>query len=107
MANARDPKAKSTGADGRTPRSKFGAGPELARKSVSTSESTLTTARNATIQGNAVISADEVRQRAYELYEQRGRLEGFHEQDWHEAESQLRSARNGSQPEKLHHKKSA
>lgn len=36
---------------------------------------------------------DLVRQRAYELYEQRGRQDGFDQQDWLQAEAELRSAR--------------
>lgn len=97
MANERDVKAKQFApAAAKSPRPKSGANPEVPteRKPVSTSEPTVITARNAVIQGNAVISSDDVRQRAYELYEQRGRLEGFHEQDWFEAETQLRNRKN-------------
>ena len=36
---------------------------------------------------------EQVRGRAYELYVQRGRLDGFAEQDWLQAESELRTAR--------------
>ncbi len=122
MANEKEPKGRqsSSGASVRTTRSKTGPGiqsttkgpvdPEAitARKPVSTSEPTAGTARNATIQGNGVISSEDVRQRAYELYEQRGRLDGFHEQDWHEAEAQVRNAqRNGDRANTLHKKKSA
>ena len=39
----------------------------------------------------------EIRLRAYELYEKRGRLEGFHEQDWHQAESEIRNRKDGGQ----------
>ena len=122
MANDKEPKGRqsSSGVSVRTTRSKTAAGtqsatkgpvdPEAitARKPVSTSELTGGTSRNAVIQGNGVISSDDVRQRAYELYELRGRLDGFHEQDWHEAESQIRSARrNGDRANTLHKKKSA
>ena len=120
MANEKEPKGRqsSSGASARTARSKSNAStlqatkvePEsiTSRKPVSTSEPTASTARNATIQGDGVISSDDIRQRAYELYEQRGRLDGFHEQDWHEAEAQIRSAhRNGNKAENLHKKKSA
>ncbi len=31
-----------------------------------------------------------VRERAYDLFERRGSLHGFHEQDWYQAESQVR-----------------
>jgi hypothetical protein len=34
-------------------------------------------------------SHDQIRQRAYELYELRGRQDGFSEQNWFEAEQQL------------------
>ena len=122
MANDKEPKGRqsSSGTSVRTTRSKTVAGapsatkgpvdPEAitARKPVSTSEPAGGTARNATIQGNGVISSDDVRQRAYELYERRGRLDGYHEQDWHEAESQIRNAqRNGGRVTILHKKKSA
>jgi hypothetical protein len=32
---------------------------------------------------------EQIRRRAYELYEQRGRQDGFHEQDWLQAESEV------------------
>ena len=32
---------------------------------------------------------DEIRIRAYELFEQRGRLEGFHDEDWARAEAEV------------------
>lgn len=35
-----------------------------------------------------------IRRRAYELYEQRGRQDGFHEQDWLQAESEILSSRS-------------
>lgn len=34
---------------------------------------------------------EQVRRRAYELYEQRGRQDGYHEQDWLQAEAELLS----------------
>ena len=34
-------------------------------------------------------SDDQIRQRAYELYELRGRQDGFSEQNWFEAEQEL------------------
>jgi DUF2934 family protein len=34
-------------------------------------------------------SHDQIRQRAYELYELRGRQDGFSEQNWFEAEQEL------------------
>jgi Protein of unknown function (DUF2934) len=33
---------------------------------------------------------EKIRQRAYELYEKRGRVDGHHEEDWAEAEEQIR-----------------
>jgi hypothetical protein len=33
---------------------------------------------------------EEIRRRAYELYEERGRLEGFHDEDWKRAEEEVR-----------------
>ena len=36
------------------------------------------------------IDLDAVRRRAYELYEERGRLDGYDEQDWYTAEQELR-----------------
>ena len=36
-------------------------------------------------------SHDQIRQRAYELYELRGRQDGSSEQDWLEAERQMRA----------------
>jgi len=57
---------------------------------VSTAQATVATARNAVIEGNASVDLDAVRRRAYELYEQRGRLDGYHEQDWYTAEQELR-----------------
>ena len=38
-------------------------------------------------------SHHEIRQRAYELYELRGRQDGFSEQDWLEAEQQILAGR--------------
>lgn len=36
------------------------------------------------------MSPDEVRRRAYELWEQRGREDGKHEDDWYRAEKEVR-----------------
>jgi hypothetical protein len=46
------------------------------------------------IKGNAAIArADsEVQTRAYELYELRGRIDGRAEQDWYQAETDLRAS---------------
>lgn len=35
------------------------------------------------------IDQEQIRTRAYELYEQRGRIDGFAEQDWYTAESEI------------------
>jgi DUF2934 family protein len=32
---------------------------------------------------------EEIRQRAYELYEERGRQDGFHDEDWSRAETEV------------------
>lgn len=48
-------------------------------------------------QGNGAPSSlpediqEQIRARAYELYEARGRQEGFHDQDWAQAESEVLS----------------
>ena len=39
---------------------------------------------------NGVSLEEQIRQRAYELYEQRGRYDGFAEEDWRQAESEVR-----------------
>lgn len=36
---------------------------------------------------------EEIRQRAYELYEERGRQEGFHQEDWTRAETEILAKR--------------
>ena len=122
MANEKEPKGRqsTSGTSVRTTRprtiapsqsvTKGPVDPEAitARKPVSTSEPTAGTSRNAVIQGNGVISSEDIRQRAYELYERRGRLDGFHEQDWHEAEAQIRrTQRNGDRLNTLQKQKSA
>ena len=38
----------------------------------------------------ASLDYEAVRRRAYELYEERGCLDGYHEQDWYTAEQELR-----------------
>ncbi|HUR36533.1 MAG TPA: DUF2934 domain-containing protein [Terriglobales bacterium] len=61
---------------------------------VFTAQATVTTARNAVgVDANpsdATIDADEVRRRAYELYVERGRLDGYHEHDWFSAEQEMK-----------------
>jgi hypothetical protein len=66
-------------------------------EAVSTADTTIATARNAVIEGNATIDVDAVRQRAYELYEERGGQHGLHEDDWYRAEQEVRARRNDQQ----------
>jgi hypothetical protein len=60
---------------------------------VSSAERTIATQRNAVIQGNATIDIDDVRRRAYELYEESGHLEGKHEEHWYRAEEEIRDGK--------------
>ena len=60
-------------------------------ESISNAQPAAGSARNAVITGNSTLDADVVRRRAYELYEARGRQDGFHEEDWHRAERELRA----------------
>lgn len=52
------------------------------------------TERNAILEGNGATDLDEIRKRAYELYEQDGRLDGKHHDHWIQAESEVRNRRN-------------
>jgi|SRR4051812_42979836 hypothetical protein len=52
--------------------------------------------RNAVIQGNEAVDLDDVRRRAYEIYEREGRPEGRHEEHWRRAEEEVRSSRIGA-----------
>jgi len=36
---------------------------------------------------------EQIRMRAYELYESRGCIDGHHEEDWYQAENELRNPR--------------
>ncbi|HWK31143.1 MAG TPA: DUF2934 domain-containing protein [Terriglobales bacterium] len=78
-----------------------------ASETVSTAEATIATARNAVIEGNAAIDLDAVRQRAYELYEERGGQHGLHEDDWYRAEQEIRARHNRNQQQIPPQKKSA
>jgi hypothetical protein len=60
----------------------------------STADTTIATARNAVIEGNATLDLDAVRQRAYELYEERGGQHGLHEDDWYRAEQEIRARKS-------------
>jgi hypothetical protein len=42
-----------------------------------------------------VVSDDAVRDRAYEIYLERGGQDGLHEDDWRRAEEELRGQRQG------------
>ena len=74
---------------------------------VSTADATIATAENAVIEGNAAIDLDEVRQRAYELYEERGGQHGLHEDDWYRAEQEIRARNNRNEQQLPPQKKSA
>ena len=63
---------------------------------VSTAGPTAGTARNAVIEGNGTQDLDEIRKRAYELYEEDGRPEGRHEDHWHRAEREIAAEEAGS-----------
>jgi hypothetical protein len=78
-----------------------------ASETVSTADATIATSRNAVIEGNAMIDADEVRQRAYELYEERGGQHGLHEDDWYRAEQEIRGRNSSQQQQTPPQKKSA
>jgi hypothetical protein len=78
-----------------------------ASQTVSTAEPTVTTSRNAVIEGNATVNLDEVRRRAYELYEQRGGQHGLQDEDWYRAEQEIRARNNNSNSQIPPQKKSA
>jgi hypothetical protein len=91
-----------------TTRSKVNPAVPTTEEPVSTAQATVSTARNAVIDGNATIDLDSVRRRAYELYEARGRQDGYHEQDWYTAEQELRGRKQSrSQSAQSDTKKSA
>ena len=50
-------------------------------------------AKSANAIGTPQDTLEQIRRRAYELFEQRGRQDGFHEQDWLQAESEILSRR--------------
>jgi hypothetical protein len=67
-----------------------------ASQTFSTAEPGAGTARNAVVEGNATLNLDEVRRRAYELYEERGGEHGFHDEDWYRAEQEVRARNSNS-----------
>lgn len=58
---------------------------------VSTAAPYTPSARNPVLEGNTAIDLDFVRQRAYELYEERGRVPGHEAEDWFRAEQEIRT----------------
>ncbi|HVV15628.1 MAG TPA: DUF2934 domain-containing protein [Polyangia bacterium] len=58
-----------------------------AAKAAKAATTTDTTARS----GGTAPSYDEIAKRSYELYLQRGGIDGYHEQDWLQAEAELSS----------------
>lgn len=52
---------------------------------------------NDSLEGYVAMNGDdnsEIARRAYELYEERGRQHGFHEDDWYRAENEIRSRKS-------------
>ena len=62
---------------------------------VSTAEPVNGTVQNTIIEGSNEPDLDDIRKRAYELYEEDGRQDGKHEDHWLRAESEVRG-RNGA-----------
>jgi hypothetical protein len=54
------------------------------------------TARNTANADTIAVDLDAIRRRAFELYEQRGRLAGYEAEDWFRAEQELRNANKKS-----------
>lgn len=48
----------------------------------------------------ATLQPEEIARRAYEIYSQRGGEDGRHEEDWHQAERELRESAGASAPRK-------
>jgi hypothetical protein len=82
-------------------------GERSASQTVSTAEPTVATSRNAVIEGNATLNVDEVRRRAYELYEERGGEHGSHDEDWYRAEQEVRARNSNNNTQIPPQKKSA
>lgn len=97
MANEKQPRATAT-KRATTPRAARATktNPEVEVKTaepIATAPAAIATARHpveVNAQPGPRIDLDAVRRRAYELYVERGRLDGFHEQDWYTAEQELR-----------------
>jgi hypothetical protein len=58
----------------------------------------MNTARNSVIDGNGASDLDDVRKRAYELYEEDGRRDGKHEDHWYRAETEVRGRSGKNKP---------
>jgi hypothetical protein len=96
MANEKRPPSSSTAKKTTRKRSENIAQVPVTSESVSTAQPTAATARNAVIEGNATIDLDHVRRRAFELYEQRGRVDGYEAEDWLRAEQELRNGKKSA-----------
>ena len=53
-------------------------------------EPTSQTKQQPSVDGETDKMQERIRVRAYELYEARGRADGYHEDDWYQAEEELR-----------------
>ncbi len=75
------------------PRAKNGAATAEKKISTRSKKSAFPTNGNSDLSTAQVLSLTEeqIRQRAYEIYESRGRQDGAHESDWFAAEAELRS----------------
>lgn len=65
----------------------------------SADQSPAISSRNAVIEGNSSVGLDDIRKRAYELYEEDGLLDGRHEDHWYRAEEELSSRKRESSSE--------
>ena len=97
MATRKQPRSssaarKTTRKNAQTPASDL----SVTSAPVSTAQPASATTRNAVIEGNATIDSNDVRRRAYELYEQSGRLEGKHEEHWYQAEAEIRRGKRSA-----------
>jgi hypothetical protein len=63
---------------------------------VSIAEPSAGTQRKAVMQGHSTIDADEVRRRAYELYQERGQSGGSSADDWFRAEQEIRDRKRSA-----------
>lgn len=102
MANEKLPRTPTTRRTTTTPRTtRTATATQMSPAVPVPNEPATPTARNAVSvdanPGNAGIDLDAVRRRAYQLYEERGRLDGYHEQDWYTAEQELRRKQSRSQ----------